>query len=97
MMCRFACATVWPSIVVTLLCAGCTSDPMMPDIPHVVDRDSGAAGDRDTAVASDLGGGSAPLSGEARVRRSDTTDKSRNPFALTGKGQEIERSLGVDQ
>lgn len=74
------------AVVMSLVCGGCTTSPMMPEIQHVVDGDAPAAE-----------GSTAGRKRETPVRRTDTTGTTRNPFAITTKGQEIERSLGVDR
>lgn len=76
------------AVVMSLVCVGCTTSPMMPEIQHVVD------GDGDAPAAE---GSTAGRKRETPVRRTDTTGTTRNPFAITTKGQEIERSLGVDR
>lgn len=78
-----------------LLGAGCTTSPMMTDIQRAVDGGDAEAGGSGDPI--DLDAGSSRLPAKTPVRRTDATDASRNPFALTGKGQEIERSLGVDR
>jgi hypothetical protein len=82
-------AETWLAIVavLSLVCAGCTTSPMMTEIQHVVDGTGGK-----DAMAADTPTPREPL--DAPVRRNDS-DGTPNPFAVTGKGQEIERSLGV--
>jgi hypothetical protein len=74
--------------------AGCTTSPMMTEIQHVVDGASG-----EDAEATDTRSPTRSSRGvlDDPVRRTDSDDANRNPFAITTKGQEIERSLGVDR
>jgi hypothetical protein len=77
-----------------LVATGCTTSPMMPDIMHIVDGSS--ADDSAEAGVGNASDTRLTVPKSVPVRRTDTEKAARNPFAITTKGQEIERSLGID-
>ncbi|MCA9103722.1 MAG: hypothetical protein KDA63_21365 [Planctomycetales bacterium] len=76
--------------------AGCTTSPMMTDLHRAVDG-TAATDDFATDDLATTAETSPRSPAESSLRRADSSDAAKPPFAITGRGREIERSLGVDR